>query len=140
MRRTSRAASAELPVLHARDRARGFTLVELLVVLTLLALASAIVLPRFMASAGPNARMQAALVASKLRDARREAVASARPIAVPIDAAGVEATGPDGRRLPEILFFPDGSSSGAVLIVEVDRRRALIEVDDLTGSVRLRDE
>lgn len=108
--------------------------------LTLLALASAIVLPRFMASTGPTARTQAALVASKLRDARRQAVATAQPISVPIDAAGVEAVGPDGRRLPEVLFFPDGSSSGAVLIVEVNQRRASVEVDDLTGAVRLRDE
>lgn len=108
--------------------------------LTLLALASAIVLPRFMASTGPTARTQAALVASKLRDARREAVAAARPVSVPLDAAGVEAIGPDGRRISEILFFPDGSSSGALLTVEVNQRRAAVEVDDLTGSVRLRGE
>ena len=138
MRQTWRAASADWPVSHARDRERGFTLVELLVVMTLLALASTIVLPQFTSSTGPTARSQAVLMASKLRDARSQAIATARPVAVPIDAASIDAIGPDGRRLPEILFFPDGSSSGGLLTVEVNQRRAAVEVNDLNGAVRLR--
>lgn len=131
------AASAERSTGRFSD-SHGFTLVELLVVLTLLALASAMVLPRFMSTAGPSARSQAAMLASHLRDARRQAVSLAEPVSVPLDPALVEGRGPDGRPLPEILFFPDGSSSGGLLTVEVRQRRAVVEVDDLTGSVRLR--
>lgn len=138
MRPTWRAASAERLRPGSAEPQRGFTLVELLVVLTLLALASAVVLPRFVSSAGPSARSQAAGVASVLRDARQQAIATARPVAVPIDGSLIAAQGPDGRVLREILFFPDGSSSGGSLVVELRQRRAVVDVDDLTGAVRLR--
>ena len=133
-----RAASARRLTSRLAHRDRGFTLIELLVVLTLLALASAVVLPRFMSTAGPSARSQAAGVASVLRDARQKAIATAQPVVVPIDPSLITARGLDGGSLREILFFPDGSSSGGRLTVELRQRQAVVDVDDLTGAVRLR--
>ena len=60
-------------------------------------------------------------------------------MAVPLDSGSVTARAPDGSVLREILFFPDGSSSGGSIGVEARERRAVVDVDDLTGSVRLHD-
>jgi general secretion pathway protein H len=144
MLRTSPTSAAEAPSrrkggLAPCRRDGGFTLIELLVVLTLLALASAMVLPRFASAPGPTARERAAAVAGQLRDARQRAIATARPVAVPLDARLVTARAPDGSTLREILFFPDGSSTGGSIGVETRQRRAVVEVDDLTGAVRLHD-
>jgi general secretion pathway protein H len=117
----------------------GFTLLELLVVLTLLAILSAAVLPRFMAGAAPSARDWAARAAHELRAARQTAIAAARPVRVPITADNARLRTFDGRAADAVMFFPDGGSSGGQITFEHRGRAAIVTVDDLTGAVRLHD-
>lgn len=124
------------PTSSATTAERGFTLIELLVVLTLLALVAALVLPRLSARLGPTAGERAAGLADQLRAAREQAISTARPTFVPVDPALAVPDPPSAGAT--ILFFPDGSSSGGRLVVEGAGAPAAVEIDDLTGRVRLR--
>jgi general secretion pathway protein H len=118
---------------------RGFTLIELLVVVTLLALMSAAIVPRFMSAGQESARHWAGRAAAELRQARQQAIVGARPVSVPIDPAVARLRTLDGADAREILFFPDGSSTGGRLDFELQGRVVAVTVDDLTGAVSLRD-
>jgi general secretion pathway protein H len=124
------------PTSSATRAERGFTLVELLVVLTLLGLLAAMVLPRFSGRLGPTAQERAAGLADQLRAAREQAISTARPTRVPVDPAMARPDPP--AEDAAILFFPDGSSSGGRLLVDGGGPPAAVEIDDLTGRVRLR--
>jgi prepilin-type N-terminal cleavage/methylation domain-containing protein len=127
------------PISRARSGAEhGFTLIELLVVLTLVALMSAAVLPRFMGAGQESARHWAARAAIELRAARQQAIVGARPVSVPIDPDVARLRSPNGADADEVLFFPDGSSTGGRLEFELHGRIAIVVVDDLTGAVSLR--
>lgn len=131
------------------------TLLELLVVLTVLALLTAAlpaltgVTPRFEDSVR-------ALVAT-LREARAEAVLRGAPTPVVFDLRqrrygrpGEERAMPEGltleletvdaarlgRRLPSVVFFPDGGASGGVIRVSDGAQSAVVSVRWLTGAVR----
>lgn len=140
---------------------RGFTLVELLVVLVVLGMALTLVVPRF-AAGSPALAVRSAgqsLVAG-LQLARNRAITGNRAVAFRLDPAAraFEVDGrrrvlPDGVRLSrpdlededraeaafEVRFFPDGSSSGARIGVARGGRRLLIEIDWLTGTIEARD-
>lgn len=133
-------------------RQAGFTLLEMLVVLVLLGLATALVAPR-LSSGGAALDADARTLAAALEDARWTAVRTGRPVLLRLD---LESPGWDGGRLPgtaalhvtgdaalmagaaaQVRFLPDGSASGAD--IRLSGRRGgerVIRVDWLTGRVR----
>ncbi|OGW15010.1 MAG: type II secretion system protein GspH [Nitrospinae bacterium RIFCSPLOWO2_12_FULL_45_22] len=158
---------------------KGFTLVELLVVLLLLGLMLALAGPRITSGLGSaSLKSTARKIATTLRYARGQAVAKKTPHEVffdneagvygieevasrqdltsPSDSAGspnpAEKTGnlqtfklPEEIKLKEnnsITFYPNGSSSGGDVILSNQKGKGyLIEVDIITGLVRIsRDE
>ncbi len=142
-------------------RKDGFTLLELLVVLAIVALMMAIAVPRF-AGALPGAELDsgARKLAAGLREARSLAVSINR--AVPFTLSGganryAIGRGGESKQLPEnlaitlvtgsreitganqgsIRFFPDGSSTGGRIELAGTGGNRSIEVDWLTGRIRL---
>ena len=147
-----------------RASARGFTLIEILVVLSIMAIGAAIVIPMVSGSGATTGELKSAAreIAAGLRLARSEAVATRRETAVTLDlearkfrvaAGGREVALPpkvdlklftaqsdltDGKR-GAIRFFPDGGSNGGRVTLAAGERTYEVDVDWLTGRVRILD-
>jgi len=130
----------------ARRRQAGFTLVELLVCLTIVALMTAFLSVRLPGRGGASLAHAADDVAGALRATRERAIAGGTALPFSIDAGtGRYRDGAESRLLPPaaraslapgtILFFPDGSSTGGIVALSSDRGRIDIRVDWLTGRV-----
>lgn len=119
---------------------RGFTLLELLVALTIVALGAMLALPRLEGLLRPDLDRTAQRVALAIRDSRTSAMRTGRPVAVtperlaPVLPAGVTIAA-NGFEETGLLFFPIGTSSGGtIMLATADQRRA-VHVDWLTGRV-----
>lgn len=141
----------DLVVRQDATRDRGFTLIEMIVVLVVLALVGSIVLARGpMRSAALDLRAAARAVASDMRSTRSRSIDIDRDLVFTIDPTARDYGQRDGLRhaLPvamsirtpvvPIVFHPDGSSSGgAITLIEADHA-LVVSVDWLTGSVSVR--
>lgn len=149
---------------RCRRGVRGFTLLELVVVLVIVSVGLVLVAPRFSgALVGLELKGAARDVASGLRYARGRAIATGREtrLALDVDTGRYWIDGdPRERSLPNgvdlrlvvgrsevfndgvgaITFFPDGSSTGGRVILSVDERQFRVDVHWLTGGVRVDDE
>jgi general secretion pathway protein H len=142
---------------------RGFTLLEMLLVLVIAATGYALVV-RLTGGGVSGAELKSAAraVAAGLRDARGTAIARQEPAALVLDLEHrtIEVSGRGRpRALPErlelklytaqseivdekrgaIRFYPDGSSTGGRVTVAAGERALLVDVDWLTGRVSIRE-
>jgi general secretion pathway protein H len=137
---------------------RGFTLLELVVTLLVLAIAVGVVVPTVGRSTDTiRGRAEVARFSAMLRHAREQAIATQRPHTLAIDPAAhrvtVTAEGADEARetrtLPadlvvradpppalSIRFEPHGVSTGGTFQVTTGNVRYRVTVDALTGRVR----
>ncbi len=144
-------------------RQTGFTLLELLVVLALLAMTYALIPPMF-GVGGSTAELKAGArqVAAGLRKARSQAIVSRgeATLTLDVEARSFLLSGDSkSRKLPQqaeigvytaqgevtdastaaIRFYPDGSSTGGRVSLAMGERKYLIDVDWLTGQVEILD-
>ncbi len=144
----------------ALSSAAGFTLLEMLIVIAILALATAVMMP-VLARPSDGVRLQATArdLINALRLTRAMAIARDAEIALTIDvdrrtftsiAIRTQSFGPDiaaelifakpeqtARSSGGFRFFPDGSSSGGDVHLRLRGREANICVDWLTGEAQL---
>jgi general secretion pathway protein H len=149
--------------MHSRARARGVTLLELLIVLSIMAIVAAMVVPIFGGGVSTSELKGAARqVAAGLRLARSEALATRRETGVVLDLERrmfqVERDGREHSLPPAIelklftaesdlvsdkvgaiRFFPDGGSNGGRVTLAVGERKYNVDVDWLTGRVAILD-
>ncbi len=141
---------------------RGFTMIELLVVLVIMALVSAVAIPVFSGTSNAEMKSAARQLASGLRLARSEALTQRRETFLVIDLAGRRfKVDRDAREysLPRnvelklftaqkdlvddkvgaIRFYPDGGSNGGRITLAAGERKYEVDVDWLTGRVAILD-
>lgn len=138
----------------------GYTLAELLVVLVIIALVSAIVLPRFFVN-HPGRELQRASgqLATLLREGRQTAMQSgdSREVILQLDNKTASMRGRNKLVLPKdieidsrtaapvssddtagVMFFPDGSSTGGEFILELAGKQRTVSVNWANGAVHVR--
>lgn len=149
---------------------RGFTLLEILLVLAILAMASIFVVPNMGGLETRSFNAQLRQAHSLLNYARRTAVVSGQSSSVrlnliPSDEIDQEDRPPSRGNVvaewqgggielrvidstdreievdesTEVTFYPEGGSSGGVLLFAQAEQRGVIEIDPFTGRVSSRD-
>lgn len=143
---------------------RGFTLIELLVVLVVMVIAGAVIAPNI-TSGQDTTKLQSAArsVASALRYARGQALITQSEAIFTVNletnqyrVSGREKTYqiPDnidvtlvtaqselsGQGEGRIRFYPDGSSSGGRVTLEIAGNKKLVDINWLTGQVEITDK
>ncbi len=146
---------------NAIARGKGFSLMEILIVLVIAVIVMAVVAPRF-SSRTSSARFAGISkeIASGLRFARMKAVTDQKPSEFIVNLeqhhyqiSGIEKTYsiPEdleisvytaasqvvGEEQGSIVFFPDGSSSGGRIDLSGNGRKRAIDVNGLTGLVEI---
>lgn len=147
----------------SRSASAGVTLLELLIVLSIMAIIAALVLPTFgNGVSSSELKGSAREVAAVLRFARSEALATRQETRVVLDLEGRTFAIDHGgrpRTLPRLVelklftaqsdlvsdkvgairFFPDGGSNGGRVTLAAGLRKYDIDIDWLTGRVAILD-
>ena len=143
---------------------RGFTLLEILLVLTLIGMASVLIFPNVGNLDGRTFNIQVRQASSLLNHARRDAVVRGQPSTIRIyadeelqqsdeilDPNVVGSWFSEGIRIGfrdsteqedeideniDITFFPEGGSTGGTLLLAMEDREACIAIDPFTGRIK----
>lgn len=149
-----------LPTPSSSRRDAGFTLVEMLVVMAVLALAAALTMPALTRATAERTLTSTAIdVQAMLKLARAEAVRLGRDTAVTISLRDrqVRTEGQAAHLLPpdvdiavvapraevlshqttRIRFYPDGTSTGGRISLTRGAQRTSVRIDWLTGSASI---
>ena len=144
-------------------RVRGFTLLELMLVLAILALTSAVLAPRLIGGGAASLDADARVVIAGVRRAKAEALRSSAPadLYVDVKARALKAPGePRPYRLSRgvqvglvtarsqatgggsgaLRFYPDGSSTGGRVVLAAGDLVKVVDVDWLTGRVTVSEQ
>jgi general secretion pathway protein H len=134
--------------MRRRARQDGFTLIELIVVIVIMAMIGGLVLVRQpWHSAGLNTDATLRALMSAMRLARSRAIAQDREVAVVTATGGFSVDGGTPWAVPpnetlsasQVDFLPDGGSTGGTVLLVAGPRRIVVEVNWLTGRVRARE-
>ncbi len=142
-------------------RGRGFTLLEMMVVLTLAALMLALV-PPFISGRGSAVELKASAreLAAALRFTRGQAITRHRETVLTLDAGrrrytvsgrqrprslpkGIDITLIAARseqiadKVASIRFFPDGSATGGQITLSGGKQKYIVDINWLTGRVAI---
>ena len=149
-----------MPVSAIMQRQRGFSLIEIMVVIMLIAAATLLVAAIVTGGlSGMQLRSQAKTLVAQIRYTRAQAIATGEPQKFTLDPSAHTWTAPNNRNgeIPEklgvsfigarevqpsrgegaIMFFADGASTGGRVQLSIKRAAWNIDVAWLTGEVRL---
>jgi general secretion pathway protein H len=131
-----------------RANQAGFTLLEMIVVIVITAMVAGLVLVKQpWHSAGMNTDTTVQALTNAMRLARSRAIAEDREVSVvtaprafSVDGAAAWAL-PSGKALSpsQVVFLPDGGSTGGTILLSVGQRRIAVDVNWLTGRVLSRE-
>ena len=125
-----------LPADGVRDR--GFTLLEMLLALTLLGLIGAIILPSGWSILDRRIDQEARKMVVRLNAAKREAETTGRIIDTPLPEVAVEGVAFESDR-NSIVYYPDGSSTGGTITLDDGEQSRQLAIDWATGKIELGD-
>lgn len=120
--------------------AAGFTLLELLVLLVILASMTALALPRFSAERPMTLQRQADAIATDLARLRQQAMYTGVVQIADSAALAAELSPPFELRAADpanIVFWPNGTANGAVWEMADDIGTVELKVDWLTGRIEI---
>ena len=135
------------PTFHSNaHRQRGFTLLELILVMGIVALAAAVVAPNLTGLDGRNFDAQLRDLVAQLNYARRSAIVSGQVSTMQWadDNISLEFSADDARTssyepIDSLLvsFYPEGGTTGGRLRLTQDRQQGWISIDAFTGRITL---
>ena len=139
----------------AQEKQEGFTLVEMLVVLALIAFAMTISLP-YATKTGDARQLEAlsSTIIAELRMSRAKAIAQNRKVSLVVDLKERTINSSPPITIPASIninlltvqgqtpfdrfgfnFYPDGAASGGKIVLTLEERKREIDVNWLTGAI-----